>query len=137
MNYQFLTNKQVGIVVLLSIGAVDHVPVVADQHPLLEQCRVGARVAELPPHAVTHVVHLHTTHYTELITSLVWKRTSTMLRMMPHKLSGTGDVSQYNCHIPLKFRLKTILCDQTKSSYSMKNLGDIFPKFGSSSIGRS
>ena len=54
-----LANQQIGVVVALSFRAIDHVPMVADEHPLLEQGGVRAGVAKLPSQAVTHVIHLN------------------------------------------------------------------------------
>lgn len=53
-----ITYQQICCVVALRFGAVDHVPMVADQHPLLEQRSVGTSVAKLPSQSVTHVVDL-------------------------------------------------------------------------------
>ena len=52
------TDQQVCRIVAFRLGAVDHVPVVTDEHTLLEQCRIGTGVAELPPEPVAHVVDL-------------------------------------------------------------------------------
>jgi hypothetical protein len=53
-----LTNQQVRSVVALRSRTIHHVPVIAHQHPLLEQRCVRAGVAELPAQTVAHVVHL-------------------------------------------------------------------------------
>lgn len=38
--------------------AVDHVPMITNQHSLLEKCRVGACITELPSLFVAHVINL-------------------------------------------------------------------------------
>lgn len=54
----FDTNQQVGRVVAFRLRAVDHVPVVTDEHPLLEQGRIWASIAKLPSQPIAHVVNL-------------------------------------------------------------------------------
>lgn len=44
-----LADEEVGVVIEFALAAVDHVPVVAYQHPLLEEGCVGAGIAELTP----------------------------------------------------------------------------------------
>ena len=55
-----LADQLVGAVVELRTVAVDHVPVVADHHALLEEGRVGTRVCEPATFQVAHVVQLAT-----------------------------------------------------------------------------
>lgn len=53
-----LTNQQIRIIVALRFGAVNHIPMIADQHSLLEQRRVRTRIAELSAKSVTHMIDL-------------------------------------------------------------------------------
>jgi len=55
-----LADQLVGAVVELRAVAVDHVPVVADHHSLLEEGRVGTSVCEPTTLQVAHVVQLAT-----------------------------------------------------------------------------
>nr|CAD7427992.1 unnamed protein product [Timema monikensis] len=54
-----LANEQVGIVALFGLAAVNHVPVVADHHPLLEQRHVGALVEKKNRVSVKSHSHSH------------------------------------------------------------------------------
>ena len=55
-----LADQLVGAVVELGAVAVDHVPVVADHHALLEEGRVGTSVCEPATLQVAHVIQLET-----------------------------------------------------------------------------
>ncbi|KAJ8952667.1 hypothetical protein NQ318_020982, partial [Aromia moschata] len=52
------TDQQVSVVVVLRPTTVHHVPVIANQHPLLEERRVWTRVTELPSEPVAHMIQL-------------------------------------------------------------------------------
>lgn len=66
------TYKQIRVVVALRARTVHHVPVVADEHALLEQRRVRTRVAKLPSETVAHVINLgQQTGYTDTIFALL------------------------------------------------------------------
>lgn len=50
------TYQQISRIIVFGFGAVDHEPMIADQHPLLEEGGIGTGVRELPPQGVAHVV---------------------------------------------------------------------------------
>lgn len=52
------TDQQVRGIISLGFRAVYHVPMVTDQHALLEECRIRTCVTELTTETVAHVVQL-------------------------------------------------------------------------------
>lgn len=53
-----LTDEPVETVVSLRFSAIDHVPVIADEHALLKECRIGTQVIVLTALLIAHVICL-------------------------------------------------------------------------------
>ena len=58
LNKTLITYQQIRFVITLRFGTVHHVPMIADQHSLLEQSGIRAGIIKLPTRCIAHVVDL-------------------------------------------------------------------------------